>query len=342
MLALVEQALHRGARLDPAARMLGLTARTVQRWRSQDGGYDRRNGPKTAPANKLSPYERQQVLSVSNSSEYRDLSPRQIVPRLADEGRYVASESTFYRILQTEGQLAHRESCRPVKHRRPKEKKATGPCQVWSWDITYLRSTVRGQFFYLYMILDVWSRKIMAGTVFSVERDQNSALLIMDAICHHNTDPEGLILHSDNGSPMKGSTMLATLQQLGVMPSFSRPSVSNDNPFSESLFRTLKYRPEYPSHPFASIQQAQQWVDWFVQWYNSEHRHSEIRFVTPDERHYGQEKAILEKRKGVYELARQKNPGRWTRQTRNWEPIEVVVLNPAPKRPSEEGLNKVA
>jgi transposase InsO family protein len=261
---------------------------------------------------------------------------------LADEGRYIASESTFYRILQTEGQLAHRESCRPVKHRRPKEKKATNPCQVWSWDITYLRSTVRGQFFYLYLILDVWSRKIMAATVFSVERDQNSSLLFMDAICHHNIDPEGLILHSDNGSPMKGSTMLATLQQLGVMPSFSRPSVSNDNPFSESLFRTLKYRPEYPSHPFASIPQAQQWVDRFVQWYNTEHRHSEIRFVTPDERHYRQEKAILDKRKGVYELARQKNPGRWTRQIRNWEPIKVVVLNPAPKRPSEEGLNKAA
>lgn len=182
----------------------------------------------------------------------------------------------------------------------------------------------------------------MAATVFSVERDQNSSLLFMDAICHHDIDPEGLILHSDNGSPMKGSTMLATLQHLGVMPSFSRPSVSNDNPYSESLFRTLKYRPEYPSHPFASVQHAQQWVDRFVHWYNTEHRHSEIRFVTPDERHYRQEKAILDKRKEVYELARQKNPGRWTRQTRNWEPIEVVVLNPAPKRPSEEGLNIAA
>lgn len=322
--------------------MLGLTARTVQRWRNQNGRYDRRSGPKTAPANKLSPAERQQVLSVSNSPKYRDLSPRQIVPRLADEGQYLASESTFYRILRAEGQLAHREHCRPVKHHRPKEKKATGPYQVWSWDITYLRSTVRGQFYYLYLILDVWSRKIMAATVFSVERDQNSSMLFMDAVCHHDIDPEGLILHSDNGSPMKGSTMLATLQHLGVMPSFSRPSVSNDNPYSESLFRTLKYRPEYPSHPFASVQQAQQWVDQFVHWYNTEHRHSEIRFVTPDERHNGQEKAILDKRKEVYELARQKNPGRWTRQTRNWEPIEVVVLNPAPKRPSEEGLNIAA
>ena len=334
--------MRRGARLKPAARMLGLTCRTIQRWRNQNGGYDRRNGPKTAPANKLTATERQQVLAVANSPEHRDLSPRQIVPRLADQGRYIASESTFYRILRAENQLVHRERCRPVTHRRPKEKKSTGPCQVWSWDITYLKSTVRGQFFYLYMMLDVWSRKIMAAQVYPAERDQNSSLLFTDAICHHNIDPEGLILHSDNGSPMKGSTMLATLQHLGVMPSFSRPQVSNDNPYSESLFRTLKYRPEYPSQPFASIQEAQRWVDRFVQWYNTEHRHSEIRFVTPDERHYGKEKAILDKRKDVYELARQKNPNRWTSQTRNWEPIEVVILNPAPKRPSEEGLGKAA
>ena len=322
--------------------MLGLTARTIQRWRKHDGGYDRRNGPRSAPANKLTPSERQQVLSVANSPECRDLSPRQIVPRLADEGRYIASESTFYRILRAENQLAHRERCRPVTHRRPKEKKAAGPCQVWSWDITYLRSTIRGQFYYLYVILDVWSRKIISAQVFSRERDRNSALLFMDAICHHDIDPEGLILHSDNGSPMKGSTMLATLQHLGVMPSFSRPGVSNDNPFSESLFRTLKYRPEYPAHPFESERHAQQWVDRFVQWYNTEHLHSEIRFVSPDDRHYGRENSILNKRKEVYELARQKNPGRWIMQTRNWEPVETVILNPAPKRPSEESLNKAA
>jgi putative transposase len=339
---LIDEALRRGARLRSAVRMLGLTCRTVQRWRNQSGGYDRRNGPKTAPANKLTPTERQQVLAVANSPEYRDLSPRQIVPRLADQGHYLASESTFYRILRAENQLIHRERCHPVTHRRPKEKRATAPCQVWSWDITYLKSTVRGQFFYLYMILDVWSRKVMAAQVYPVERDQNSSLLFMDAVRYHNIDPEGLILHSDNGSPMKGSTMLATLQHLGVMPSFSRPQVSNDNPYSESLFRTLKYRPEYPSQPFESTEEAQRWVDRFVLWYNTEHRHSEIRFVTPDERHYGKEKAILNKRKAVYELARQKNPNRWTSQTRNWEAIEVVILNPAPKRLSEEDWGRAA
>jgi len=337
-LELIDEAKCRGARLKPAAQMLGLTARTIQRWAHRDDDNDRRQGPVTAPANKLTPAEREEVLSVANSPRYRELSPKQIVPRLADEGQYVASESSFYRILRQERQLAHRERCRPATHRRPREKVATGPCQVWSWDITYLRSTITGQFFYLYMILDVWSRKIMAATVFSKECGQNSALLCVEAFHRHKVDPKGLVLHSDNGSPMKGSTMLATLQRLGVVPSFSRPGVSNDNPFSESLFRTLKYRPEYPSRPFASEFEAQRWVDAFVHWYNTAHQHSEIRFVTPDDRHYGREAAKLNKRKEVYEQARQRNPGRWTRQTRNWEPIEIVRLNPERKKSPDEEL----
>jgi transposase InsO family protein len=318
--------------------MLDLTARTIQRWQRQDGGNDRRRGPLTEPANKLAEEERQQVIDTANKSEYRDLSPKQIVPKLADNGDYIASESTFYRILREEGQVKHRERSRPATHHRPKEKKATGPCQVWSWDITYLKSTVVGRFFYLYLIMDIWSRKIVGATVFSKECGQNSALMMVEAYHRHDVDPEKLTLHSDNGGPMKGSTMLATLQRLKVVPSFSRPRVSDDNPFSESLFRTLKYRPEYPSQPFASEQAAQRWVDGFVQWYNTEHLHSEIRFVTPDDRHYGREQAILNKRKEVYAQARQKNPNRWTGQTRNWEPVEIVRLNPEKKGPSEEDL----
>jgi transposase InsO family protein len=188
------------------------------------------------------------------------------------------------------------------------------------------------------MILDVWSRKIMAATVFSKECGQNSALLFVEAFHRHGVDSKGLVLHSDNGGPMKGSTMLATLQRLGVVPSFSRPGVSNDNPFSESLFRTLKYRPEYPSRPFASEYGAQRWVDAFVHWYNTEHLHSEIRFVTPEDRHSGKEICKLVKRREVYEQARQKNPCRWTQQLRNWEPIETVLLNPHRKRSPEEDL----
>jgi len=324
--------------LEPAAQMLDMTARTIQRWRRQNGGDDLRCGPLTEPANKLSEEENQLVIDTANKPEYRNLSPKQIVPKLADKGDYIASEATFYRILRKVDQIKHRERSRPATHHRPKEKKATGPCQVWSWDITYLKSTVVGRFFYLYLIMDVWSRKIVGATVFSKECGQNSALMMVEAYHRHDVDPEKLTLHSDNGGPMKGSTMLATLQRLKVVPSFSRPRVSDDNPFSESLFRTLKYRPEYPSQPFASEQDAQRWVDGFVKWYNTEHLHSEIRFVTPDDRHYGQEEAILNKRKEVYAQARQKNPGRWSGQTRNWEPVEIVRLNPEKKRPSEEDL----
>jgi len=318
--------------------MLGLTVRTIQRWRAHNGGDDRRCGSLAGPANKLTAEERQQVLAIANSPRYRDISPKQIVPLLADEGMYIASESTFYRILREQNQLAHRERCRPATHRRPREKVATGPCQVWSWDITYLKTTIAGRFFYLYMILDVWSRKIMAARVFPKECGQNSALLMVEALHQHRVDPEGLVLHSDNGGPMKGSTMLVTLQRLGVVPSFSRPGVSNDNPFSESLFRTMKYRPQYPSQPFASEQHAQGWVDAFVHWYNGEHLHSELRFVTPDDRHYGREAAILDKRKAVYLQAQQRTPYRWTGQIRNWKPIAIVQLNPERNGPPEEAL----
>ncbi len=140
---------------------------------------------------------------------------------------------------------------------------------------------------------------------------------------------------------MKGPTMLATLRRLGVVASFSRPRVSDDNPYSEALFRTLKYRPEYPSGPFASLEAANLWVESFVRWYNGEHLHSAIRFVTPEDRHSGQEKEILQQRQHVYEQARRRNPRRWSGPTRNWHPIETVALNPE-KKAEETDLTEVA
>jgi transposase InsO family protein len=258
----------------------------------------------------------------------RDLSPQQIVPILADQGLYIASESSFYRVFRERNMQNHREPSRPATHTRPRAYRATGPNQVWSWDITYLKTGVKGQFFYLYLFMDVWSRMIVAAKVFPEESTEHSSSLFLSACQSQGVDPEGLILHSDNGGPMKGSTMLATLQRLGVIPSFSRPKVSNDNPYSESLFRTLKYRPEYPSKPFSTLEEAQGWVDTFVAWYNNDHLHSAIRFITPADRHYGKEEAILLKRQRVYQNARRKNPSRWSSSTRNWEPVKAVYLNP--------------
>ena len=252
------------------------------------------------------------MLQFVNSPAYCDLSPNQIVPRLADEGLYVASEATMYRILREEPLLAHRQRSRQTTTRRSQEHVATGPGQVLSWDITCLRSAIRGRFQYLYVILDVWSRKILGADVYG-EESMDLAAKLFERTC---LDPEGMVLHSDNGGPMKGSTMLATLQSLGVVASFSRPRVIDDNPFSEALFRTVKYQPEYPSGAFASLEAARQWVARSLLWYNTEHRHSAIRFVTPEDRHSGRESALLQQRQRVYEQARRRHPRRWTQTVR--------------------------
>ena len=153
---------------------------------------------------------------------------------------------------------------------------------------------------------------------------------------------DDLVLHSDNGSPMKGATMLATLQRLGVMPSFSRPSVSDDNPYSEALFKTLKYHPGFPDKPFESLEEAQRWVAGFVRWYNELHRHSALRFVTPGQRHRGEDIAVLEQRHALYEAAKVGHPERWSGSTRNWEPEGTVYLNPGKPMKTEVDLKQKA
>lgn len=339
ILATVEETLARGAGMDAICERLGVSARTIQRWSRPEGDEDRRIGPRTSPANKLTEAERKGLLAIANNEEFRDLSPKQIVPRLADQGTYVASESTFYRVLRAEKQLAHRGRAKAPTKRPQPELIACKPSQVWSWDITYLRAAIRGQFFYLYLVVDLYSRRIVGWEVHAEESQEHARQLMLGA--HEAAgNPIGLRLHQDNGGPMKGSTFLATLQWLGVVPSFSRPRVSDDNPFSESLFRTLKYRPSYPEKPFATLEEARAWVTTFVRWYNTEHRHSAIRFVTPDERHFGREVDVLVHRHAVYERARARRPDRWSRSTRNWSPAGVVRLGPSPNpSPAEEIAN---
>lgn len=322
---LVEEAVAGGARLSKACEVVGLPARTLQRW--VHSPVDGRKGPRRSPANKLTQRERDQVVEVATSTEFRDMSPKQIVPLLADRGTYLASEATFYRVLHDE-QLQHQRSRTRPPAQRPREHAADGPWQVASWDITYLRSHVRGAFFFLYLVEDVWSRKIVGADVHEVESSELAAALVEQVRLDADRELDGWVLHSDNGGPMKGATMLATLQRLGVVPSFSRPRVSDDNPFAESLFRTLKYRPEYPVTGFATLEDARRWVAAFVHWYNHEHQHSGIGFVTPADRHAGDDLEILAARRGVYERARRRHPERWSRNTRSWSRPDVVVLNP--------------
>lgn len=312
--------------------VLGVSTRTVARWREQtEAGDDQRRGPKQRPAHALTSEERAKVIAIATSPEYRNLSVRQIVPRLADKGQYVASEATFYRVLHEADLMAHRNAARAPKKSEPRRHIARGPREVWSWDITYLRGPVRGRFFYLYLVLDIWSRKIVAWEVHEEESMTLAAEFAEKASQAERIDGKKIILHSDNGGPMKGSTMLATLQRLGIVPSFSRPSVSDDNAICEALFRTLKYRPGFPKKPFASLAAAREWVASFVAWYNGEHLHSGVRYVTPNDRHERRDIGILAKRHAVYRAARERAPRRWTGDTRNWRPVGDVALNPETK-----------
>lgn len=325
---LIEEAALAGARRDECCTALGMSVRTLQRWERDPEQGDQRRGPKAAAPHQLSVLERQAVIELANSLAYRDLPPAQLVPRLADEGIYLASESTFYRILKKAELATYRLNSRPRVHKKPMALMATGPNELWSWDITYLKSPVRGMYYFLYMVMDIYSRMIVGWEIHECESAEFSAPMIAEAVRVHGVDRGQLTLHSDNGGPMKGATMLATLQRLGVIPSFSRPSVSDDNPYSESLFKTLKYRPSYPDGSFASLSEARAWVARFVNWYNTEHRHSEVGYVTPASRHTGLDAEILKQRVTLYEAAKQKNPLRWAGATRKWSRVEVVHLNP--------------
>ncbi len=233
---LVSEARSNGARQRQACDIIGITPKTLQRWARPEGDEDGRLSAKHSPYNKLSELERQRIIQVCNQPEYANLSPSVIVPMLADKGVYIASESTIYRVLKAHKQDRHRLKSKPARViTKPESLTATGPNQIYSWDITYLPTTVKGLFYYLYLVMDVYSRKIVGWQVYEQESSALAADLMTDICLREGIKRNQVILHSDNGSPMKGATMLATLQELGVVPSFSRPSVSNDNPYSESL-----------------------------------------------------------------------------------------------------------
>src|SRR5680860_1061235 len=240
---LIQEAVTSGARRFKGCAELEISARTLRRW-MHDGQVCADQRPlvqRSEPRNKLSAQERAAVLSICNSTEFASLPPSQIVPKLADQGQYLASESSFYRILRAQGQQHHRGRARPsVRRKPPTSYKAVGPCEVWTWDITWMPGPVAGMFFYLYLIVDIFSRKIVGWEVHEREAAELAATLIQKAVWSEACISRPLVLHADNGSPMKGATMKA---------------------------------------------EAQAWVKSFVNWYNDEHLHSAIRFVTPNTRH---------------------------------------------------------
>lgn len=342
LVELIGEAVDSGARLSRTCAEVGIASSTYRRWQNEGSVLqDRRpNADRPTPRNKLAPEEKEQLLSVFHEPEFASLPPSQVVPALADQGVYLASESTCYRVLHEAGQQHDRGRARQRQQRsKPAEYAATGPNQAWCWDVTWLKGPARGMFFYLYMIMDVFSRKIVGWEVHEQESGELASILVRRAVMSEGCLRCPDILHADNGSPQKSATLRATLQQLGIEPSYSRPRVSNDNPYSESLFRTTKYRPDYPADGFTDLAQARDWVLGFVRWYNQEHRHSGIKFVTPQERHTGADVKILEQRKALYTEAKANRPERWSGETRDWSRPEVAMLNP--DKPENDGRSKL-
>lgn len=296
---------------------------------------DNRKNNRFKTSNALSKEERQEIARIACSPEFQDRSPRQIVPILAENGFYLASESTFYRVLRACGLIKHRYDSKPPKRKKPEELAATGPNQVWTWDISYLRSMVTGIYFYLYVIVDIWDRTIVAWAVHECESGELARELISEASMQNDIRPDQLTVHQDNGSPMISSEFLAALEYFRIAPSYSRPGVCDDNPYSESLFRTLKYRPSFPER-FESIDDVQKWMKIIVDWYNNEHRHSGISYVSPAQRRRGEDIEMLERRKKTYEAARNAHPERWSRDIRKWEHVKEVKLNPRSKKNRQE------
>ncbi|PPK45566.1 transposase InsO family protein [Clostridium algidicarnis DSM 15099] len=328
---LIKEANENGARLIPSCEVCGISKRTFERWRK--GGTvnedKRKSCIRPEPKNKLSKSEYQSVLNTVNRPEFADLPPSQIVPALADRGIYIASESTFYRILRAENMQHHRRNTKaPERVKMPTTHIADGPNQVWTWDITWLNTYTRGIYYKLYTIIDIYSRKIVGWEVWTEETGELASELVERTLLLEKAKGKPLVLHSDNGAPMKSYTLKSKLEGLGVLSSYSRPRVSNDNPYSEAHFKTMKYRPGYPQDGFKSIDDAREWVSAFVYWYNNEHYHSGIKFMTPSSRHSGQTMKIIANRKKVYESARKLNPLRFNKGIRNWEPAETVALNP--------------
>jgi putative transposase len=325
ILAAIATAQAAGARHATACEILGLSARTAQRW-EQDLRDDGRKQNRFMSTNALNREERQRVIDLACSPAFRELSPNQIVPILAEHGEYAASESTFYRVLKREGLSIRRSKAKAPERRRPDEITATGPNQVWSWDISYLLTLSKGVYLYLYLILDIWDRSIMGWVIHPVESGDLAGDLLRETCIRHGVQPGALTVHQDNGSPMISVEFLGALAHWG-RASYSRPGVCDDNPFSESLFRTVKYRPGYPER-FETIDDASAWVEGFVAWYNTEHRHSGIGFVTPHQRRFGDDIALLETRRTTYQAARAAHPERWSRHVRKWDRPTTVTLNP--------------
>ena len=338
IIELVDEAVLSGARYESACEVIGIAASTLRRWRpgKSDIQEDKRpTAHREPPANRFTDEERDCIIETCNSKEFASLPPSQIVPILADRGLYIGSESTLYRHLKSEGQLSHRGRARKRQSKKTaRTHVADAINQVWMLDVTWLPSRVKGQFFYLYMVEDLFSRFGVHWEVFDEENSEHTCQVIEQSMWREKCLLSPPVLHRDNGSVLKSQSVMQKLRDLGISSSHSRPRVSNDNAYVESLFRTLKYCPSWPSQGFENLQAAREWANRFMNWYNCEHRHSALKFVTPSQRHKGEDIKILEQRKSLYERSKAAHPERWSGETRNWTRDDTMTLNPEKKKES--------
>jgi len=304
---------------------IGISERTIQRW-NQCGIDDKRKGAKKKVARKLTEHEKDEMFRVACSAEYKDMNMHEVYNSLLDKGIYLASESSFYRVLREHDAVTHRtETKEGTSRKKPDELKATAKNQVWMWDITWIKTSVQGLYYYAYVIEDLFDRSIVGWAIYENESDEHAKELFELITMRENACPQ--FVHSDNGNAMKGITLVAFYYRLGIVPSFSRPRVSDDNPYIESFFKTLKYTCGYPKF-FTSLNHARTWFADFIDWYNRNHMHSGLQYVTPFQKRKGEHHVIFAKRNGVLENARQKHPERWgSRATRKYLAHASEVLN---------------
>ncbi len=294
--------------------------------------------PRRRPEHALALTEQQNVLATLHAPRFVDLAPPQVYAQLLDEGRYLCSIRTMYRLLAANNEVRERRAVASLPVYTKPELLAAGPNEVWSWDITKLKGPVKWTYYYLYVIMDIFSRYVVGWMIADRESATLAKRLITETCQKQNIVEQQLTIHADQGSSMKSKCVAQLLSDLGVTKTHSRPHVSNDNPFSESQFKTMKYRPEYPSR-FGSIQDARAFAVDFIRWYNEEHRHSGVALYTPSDVHYGRVEQIQQDRQTALDAAYQRHPNRFVNKLPKAAlPPSAVWINP-PKNAEKQVMN---
>jgi len=323
----------------PACRALGIPRASFYRTLGQKQ-QPTPPAPRPTPARALAPLEKQAVLRQLHSDRFQDRPPAQVYATLLDEGTYLCSIRTMYRILEEHHEVRERRNQLTHPSYQKPELLATEPNQVWSWDITKLLGPAKWTYFYLYLILDIFSRYVVGWMVAPNESAELAKRLIRESCRKQEISPGQLTLHADRGSSMKSKPVAFLLADLGVTKSHSRPHVSDDNPFSESQFKTLKYRPGFPDR-FGSIEDARRFCQLFFSWYNTEHHHSGIGLLTPQTLHFGRAEKVIQQRQQVLRQAYERNPERFVRAHPKPpdRPTAVWINKPAAMPPTQGDLH---